>query len=87
MSKYSLHPTQSKCLLQLAATLSYDDDNDTVIASNCTTEYKQVECANAIAIATLHAIATSILIMKGTPAKNLHQSDNPITISLPDGRR
>ena len=38
-----------------------------------------------------HAIAdtgaTSIFIMKGTPVKNLRKSNNPITISLPDGSK
>ena len=75
----------------LATALTFDNDDDTVIASNCMTKYKRLECANVIAIATLHAIAdtggTSIFIMKGMPVKNLCKSDNPITISLPDGSK
>jgi hypothetical protein len=69
----------------------YEEDNDNakIVASNCPTNFKQLECANAIAIAALHAIsntgATSIFIMKGTPVKNLRRTDNPITVSLPDG--
>jgi hypothetical protein len=73
MSNTLLYPTQSKHLLQLEATLAYDDDDDTVIALNCTMKYKQVECTNVIAIATSHAIAdtgaTLIFIMKGTPSR------------------
>jgi hypothetical protein len=39
----------------------------------------------------MHAIAdtgaTSIFIMKGTPVENLRRTNNPITISLPDGSK
>jgi hypothetical protein len=53
--------------------------------------FKQLEFANAIAIAALHAIAdtgaSSIFIMKGTPAKNLCQTNNPITVSLSGGTK
>ena len=46
---------------------------------------------NAITIAPTHTIAdtgaTSIFIMKGTPVKNLRTTNNPITISLPDGSK
>jgi hypothetical protein len=62
-----------------------------IITSNCKTQYKKLECANAITIAPTHAITdtgvTSIFIMKGTPVKNLHTTNNPITISLPDGSK
>ncbi len=55
------------------------------------TKYKWLECVSAIAIAKSHAIAdtgaTLIFIMKGTPVNNLRKSDNPITISLPDGSK
>ena len=51
-------------------------------------KFKQLECANAIAIVALHAIAntgaTSILTMEGTPVKNIRRTNNPITVSLPD---
>jgi len=87
----SSYPTQSNCILQLAALSSYEDDNATVIASNCTTKYKQLECANAIAIAASQAIAdtgaTSVFIMKGTSIKNLHQTDISTMNSLPDGSK
>jgi len=91
-----LYPTQSTS--QIAAFAPHDDDDATIITSNCKTKYaaaaafiKQLECANAITIAKSHAIAdtgvTSIFVMKGTPVKNLRKSDNPITISLPDGSK
>ncbi len=86
----SLYPTQSTS--QITAFAPQDDDYATIITSNCKTKYKQLECANAITIAKSHAIAdtgaTSIFIMKGPPpVKNLRKSDNPITISLPDGSK
>jgi len=44
-----------------------------------------------ITIALTHAIAdtgaTSKFILKGTPVKNLRTTNNPITISLPDGSK
>jgi hypothetical protein len=90
----SLYPTQSTS--QIAAFAPRDDDDATIITSNCKTKYaaaaafiKQLECVNAITTAKSHAIAdtgaTSIFVMKGTPVKNIRKSDNPITISLPDG--
>ena len=84
-----MYPTQSTS--HIAAFAPNDDDDTTIITSNCKTKYKQLECANAITIAKSHAIAdtgaTSIFIMKGTPVKNLRKSDNPITIKLPDGSK
>jgi hypothetical protein len=84
-----LYPTQSTS--QIAAFTPHDDDEATIITSNCKTKYKKIECANAITIAKSHAIAdtgaTSIFIMKGTPVKNLRKSYNPKTISLPDGSK
>jgi hypothetical protein len=89
--KSSLYPTQSKCTRQLAAFAPHDDEDATIITSNCKTKYKKIECENAITIALTHAIAdtgaTSIFIMKGTPVKNLHRTNNPITITLPDGSK
>jgi hypothetical protein len=89
----SSYPTQFNRNKELAMSLSYEEDNSdaTIVASNCSTNFKQLECTNAIAIAALHAIAdtgaTSIFIMKETPVKNLCQMDNPITVSLPDGTK
>jgi hypothetical protein len=86
----SSYPTLYDRLLPLAALLSIKDDDATIIASNCSTPWQRLECANAITITETHAIAdtgvTSIFIMKGTPAKNLHW-DYPITITLPDGSK
>jgi hypothetical protein len=45
------------CLLLLAALLSIRDDDATVITLNCFTKLQRLESANAIAIATTHAIA------------------------------
>ncbi len=84
-----MYPTLSTS--QIAAFAPQDDDDATIITSNCKTKYYTLECANAITIAKSHAIAdtgaTSIFIMKGTPVKNIRKSDNPITISLPDGSK
>ena len=86
-----MYPTQFKCIRQLAAFAPHDNDNATIITSNCKTKYKKIECMNAITIAPMHDIAdtgaTSIFIMKGTPVKNLRTTNNPITISLPDGSK
>ena len=71
----SLYPTQSNRIKELAMILSYEevDDNATIVASNCSTNFEQLECVNAITFAASHAIAdtgaTSIFIMKGTPVK------------------
>ena len=91
-----MYPTQSTS--QIAAFAPQDSDDAMIITSDCTTKYdaaaafiKQLECVNAITIATSNAIAdtgaTSIFIMKGTPIKNLRKANNPITISLPDGSK
>jgi hypothetical protein len=75
----------------LVVLLSIKDNNATVITSNCSTPLQCLECANAITIATTHAIAdtgaTSFFIMKGTPVKNLRWADHPITITLPKGSK
>ena len=85
-----MYPTQSNSQIAAFAP-QHDDDDETIITTNCKTKYKQFDCANAITIAKSHAIAdtgaTSIFIMKGTPVKNLRKSNNPITISLPDGSK
>ena len=86
-----MHPAQFKCISQLAAFAPHDDNNATIITSNCKTKHKKVECVNTITIAPTHTIAdtgaTSIFIMKGTPVKNLRRTNNPITISLPDSSK
>ncbi len=85
-----MYPTQNH-ISQLTAFAPRDDDDATIITSNCKARCKKVECANTITIAPTHAIAdtgaTSIFIMKGTPVKNLRRSSDPITISLPDGSK
>ena len=85
-----MYPTQSTSQIAAFAP-QHDDDDITIFTSNCTATYKKLEFANAITLAMTHAIAdtgaTSIFIMKGTPVKNLRKSNNPITISLPDGSK
>jgi hypothetical protein len=56
MSTNLSYPMLYDRLLPLAALLSIEDDNATVIASNCSTGLQRLECANAIAIAMTHAI-------------------------------
>jgi hypothetical protein len=86
----SSYPTKSNRVKALAVLASYEEDNNdtTIVASNCSIVFKQLECAKAIAIVALHPIAntgaTSTFIMKGTPVKNLRRTNNPITVSLPD---
>ncbi len=79
------------CLLLLAALLSIEDHDATVITSNHSTPLQCLECTNAIQIAATHAIAdtgaTSIFIMKGTPIKNFCRADHLITITLPNGSK
>jgi hypothetical protein len=66
----SSYPMLYDRLLPLAVLLTIKDNNATVIASNCSTTLQCLDCANAITIATTHAIAdtgaTSIFIMKGS---------------------
>ena len=85
-----MYPTQNH-ISQLAAFAPHDDDEATIITSNCKARYKKVECANTITIAPTHTIAdtgvTSIFKMKGASVKNLRRSSDPITISLPDGSK
>ena len=88
-----MYPTKVNRLTALAMLASYEEDNNdtTFVASNCSKNFKQLEFANAIEIAASHAIAntgaTSIFIIKGTPVKNLCWTNNPITVSLPDGTK
>ena len=86
-----MYPTQFKCIRRLTAFTQHDDDDTTIITSNCKTKNKKLECASAITIAPTHEIAntraTSIFIMKGVWVKNLLTTNNPITISLPDGSK
>ncbi len=88
MKKYSLCPTQINLSLT-SAECADDDDDITVIASNCTSTTEQH--ANAMSIAPTHAIAdtgaTSIFVMAGTPADNIRDATHPIHISLPDRKK
>ena len=87
------YPTKANRLTALAMLALYEEGNNdtTIVASNCSKNFKQLEFANAIAIAASHAItdtgATSIFIMKGTPIKNLRRKNNSIMVSLPDGTK
>ena len=66
-----------------------DDDDHTVITSNCDDHVRHH--ANAMNIAPHHAIAdigaTSIFIMAGTPVNNIRKTNKPIHSSLPDGKQ
>ena len=68
---------------------AYCHINDiTVVASNCATATPHL--ANAMCINPTHAIAdtgaTSVFVIAGAPAHNIHAATNPITISLSDGK-
>ncbi len=85
---YSLYPAPNKLCLPL--TYYTDDDNNiTIVASNCTTTVEHH--ANAMQIALTHAVAdtgaTSIFVIAGAPANNIHVATKPIHISLPDGKK
>ena len=88
MQTYSLYPTPNQ--LCLASTYCAKDDNDvTIIASNCVSAVKHH--VNAMGIAPTHAVAdtgaTSIFIMAGAPADNIRMAMKPIHISLPNGKK
>jgi hypothetical protein len=88
MQNYSSYPTQINLSLT-SAECADDNDDITVVASNCTSTPKQH--ANAMSIAPTHAIAdtgaTSIFVMAGTPAHNICNATHPIHISLPDRKK
>jgi hypothetical protein len=72
----------------VAANANLTDDNDvTVLASNCTTAHH----AGPMLINPTHAVAntgaTSIFILEGIPTKNKQLIAHPIQINLPDGRK
>jgi hypothetical protein len=85
---YSLYPTPNQLCLALAY-CAEDDDNVTIVASNCASAVKHQ--ANTMQIAPTHAVAntgaTSIFIMAGAPANNIHMATKPIHISLPNGKK
>ncbi len=64
-----------------------NDNNTTVVTSNCSTSHHE----NAIQVALTHAVAntgaTAIFIRDGIPMHNKWLTDKPIHISLPDGRK
>jgi hypothetical protein len=69
-----------------------DDDEKTIIILNSSANKKGLpKQANALMIKPTHAVAntgaTSFFILEGTPCKNKRHSENPITISLPDGTK
>ena len=94
----SSYPTQ----LDIAASIFVvdNDDNNTVVASNCSQKHSSANSAQTapehqhyanMLIELLHAIAdtgaTSIFVMEGTPMENIKPTMSPITINLPDGKR
>ena len=66
-----------------------DDDDITIVASN----YRPAtpHLANAMCSDPTHPIAdtgaTSVFIIAGALAHNIHMATNPITISLPNGKQ
>ncbi len=84
---YSLDPTHDYASLVAANANPMDEDNITVLASNCTTAYH----AGAMLIKPSHVVAdtgaTSVFIMDGTPTKNKWPAMHPIQINRPDGRK
>ncbi len=79
-------PTQ-RCL---ASTYGAEDDNNvTIVASNCASAVKHH--VNVMQIAPTHAVAdtgaTSIFVMAGAPADNIRVAKKPIHINLPDGKK
>jgi hypothetical protein len=88
MQNYSSYPTPNQ--LCLALTYCADNDDDiTIVASNCTKTVKHQ--ANVMQIAPTHAVANTgtmaIFVMAGAPADNIHMETKPIHISLPDGKK
>ena len=75
---------------QYAALETRDDDDITVTVSNCS---KTVETANKATkpiqiskeLGIVDAGATGHFLQPGTPAKNIRPTNNPISISQPDG--
>jgi hypothetical protein len=88
----SLYPT----LTSIAALIINDNNSNndkTVITSNLTASQlpNRIHQANAMMINPTHAVvdtgATSLFVMKGTNCKNKRIAINPITISLPNGKK
>jgi hypothetical protein len=88
MQTYSLYPTPNQLCLP-STYCAKDDNNVTIVASNCASAVKHH--ANGMRIAPTHAVAntgtTSIFIMACAPANNICMATKPIHISLPDGKK
>ncbi len=82
---YSLDPTQPYASYIAANTTPTEDNNVTVLTSNCTTAHH----ARAMLMKPTHAVAdtgaTSVFIMDIIPTNNKRKY--PIQINLPDGRK
>ena len=85
----SSYPTHMNLNLTCVTDTIIEDDDHTVITSNCDDNVQHR--ANAMNINPHHAIAdtgaTSIFVMAGTPVDNIRPSNKPIHISLPDGKQ
>ncbi len=85
---YLWYPTPNQVCLA-STHCAKDDDDVTILASNCASAVEHH--ANAMRIAPTHAVAdtgaTSIFIMAGAPANNICMATKPIHISLPDGKK
>jgi hypothetical protein len=69
-----------------------DDDKKTVVTSNSSTSRQCLtEQVHAMMIKPTHAVAntgtTSVFVMEGTPCKNKWLAENPVTISILDGKK
>jgi hypothetical protein len=84
---YSLDPIQPYASFVATNANLAEDDNVTVLATNCTTAHQ----AGTMLIKPTHAVAntdaTSVFIMDGIPTKNKQIAAHPIQINLPAGRR
>ncbi len=85
---YSLYPTPTQLCLP-STHGAKDDNNVTIVATNCASAVEHH--TNAMQIAPTHAVAdtgaTSIFVMAGAPANNICVAQKPIHISLPDGKK
>jgi hypothetical protein len=68
-----------------------NDNEPVVILNSSATRQCLSEQVHAMIIKPTHAVAdtgaTSVFVMEGTPCKNLRLAENPITFSLPDGKK
>jgi hypothetical protein len=94
---YKPTPThiQSRLFLQSATTTDADDDDATIIISNCSHTHEPLPetsfHTSQIAIASDQAIAdagaTGHFVLPGAPVTDIRTATNPLVINLPDGEK